>query len=138
VDVRGKWNPENELGPVIQQLRRMGQQIALVFSEPVTVKGKPQLKMSGGGVANYVSGSGADTLLFELGSDSNDEVRAVDLNDDAMIACEASATLRAADLSLRGAQKFTTNYPSRFGGPLRMGASQGNFFAFRGSSSGFR
>jgi pectinesterase len=105
----GMWNPENESGPVIQQLRVMGRQIALVFNESVTVKGKPRLKMCGSDVANYVSGSdGDDELLFELASDSGDEVCAVDLNDGAIIACEAAATLRPAELSLRAAQKFTT------------------------------
>jgi len=104
----GKWNPENGPGPVIQQLRVKGRQIALVFSEPVTVKGKPQLKMCGSGVANYVSGSGGDTLLFELASNSGHEVCAVDLNGGAIVACEASAMLRAADLSLHAAQEFRT------------------------------
>ena len=104
----GKWNPENGSGPVIQQLRVKGRQIALVFSEPVTMKGKPRLKMCGSGVANYVSGSGGNTLLFELASDSGHEVCAVDLNGGAIIACEASAMLRAADLSLRAAQNFRT------------------------------
>jgi pectinesterase len=101
----GKWDPENESGPKIQQLRVMGRQIALVFSESVTVKGKPRLKMCGGGGANYVSGSGGDKLLFQLASDSGDEVCAVDLNHGAIIACEASAILRPADISLR---KFRT------------------------------
>jgi hypothetical protein len=94
--------------------------------------------MRGSGVANYVSGSGTDTLLFGQASDSDDEVRAVDLNGGAIIACEASATLRPPDLSLRAAQKFTTKRYERFLGPLRMGVSQGDFFAFRGSSLGFR
>ena len=101
----GKWNPENESGPAIQQLHVMGRQIALVFSESVTVKGKPRLKMCGSGVANYVSGSGGDTLLFERGSDSEDEVCVVDLNGGAIIACEASARLRPANLSLPTAKK---------------------------------
>jgi len=104
----GKWNPENEAGPAIQQLRVMRRQIALVFSESVTVKGKPQLKMCSGEVAKYVSGSGGETLLFELASDSGGEVCAVDLNGGAIIACEASAVLRAANPSLRAAQKSTT------------------------------
>jgi pectinesterase len=86
----------------------MGRQIALVFSESVTVKGKPRLKMCDSDVADYASGSGGDTLLFGLASDSADKVCGVDLNDGAIIACEASATLRAADLSLPAAQKFTT------------------------------
>jgi hypothetical protein len=91
----------------------------VVFSEPVTVKGKPRLKMRTSGVADYVSGSGTDTLLFGQSSDSDDEVRTVDLNGSAIIACEASATLRQADLSLRAAQKFTTKsyepFRSRYG-----------------------
>jgi pectinesterase len=109
-----KWNPEKESGPVIRQLRGMRGQIVVVFSEPVTVKGKPQLKMCGSGVANYLSGSATDTLLFDRPPDLGDETCSIDLNGGAIIACEASATLRPADLSLRDAQKFTTNYTNRF------------------------
>lgn len=108
-----KWNPENQSGPVIQQLSVAGRQIALVFSEPVTVKGKPRVRMRDG-VANYVSGSGGDKLLFELASDSGDEVCGVDLNGGAIIACEASAGLRPANLSLPAAQKFTTKLQEPF------------------------
>ncbi|PYL30713.1 MAG: hypothetical protein DMF39_04855 [Verrucomicrobia bacterium] len=104
----GKWNPENESGPMIRQLRVTKRQIAVVFSEPVTVKGKPRLRMRSSGVADYLSGSGTDIVLFGQPSDSDDEVRTVDLNGGAIIACAASATLRPADLSLRAAQKFTT------------------------------
>jgi pectinesterase len=108
----GKWNPENESGPAIQQLRRKGRQIALVFNESVTVKGKPRLKMCRSDVANYVSGSGEDTLLFDLGSESADEVCSVDLNGGAIIACQASAMLRPANLALHAEKKLTTN-PSK-------------------------
>ena len=101
----GKWNPENESGPAIQRSRIMGRQIALTFSEPVTVKGKPRIKMRGGGVATYVSGSGTGVLSFEQVSDSDFEVRTVDLNGGAIIACEASAKLRPANLSLPSAQE---------------------------------
>jgi pectinesterase len=66
----GKWDAESESGPTIQQWRTRGGQIALVFNEAVTVKGKPQLQMCGSGLANYISGSGGDTLLFEPASDS--------------------------------------------------------------------
>jgi len=111
----GKWNPENELGPVIRQLRVVGGQIVLVFSEAVTVKGKPRLKMGRGSVANYTSGSGTDTLSFKLASDSDDEVLAVDLNGGAIIACEASAALRPANLSLPQTRSSRQNYTSRFG-----------------------
>jgi len=109
----GRWDPENESGPAIQQLRRSGRQITLVFNEPVTVKGKPRLRMCGSDAANYVSGSGGEKLLFELNSDSTDEVCAVDLNAGAIIACQASATLRSANLSLRAAQNVTAESRQR-------------------------
>jgi pectinesterase len=101
----GKWNPENELGPVIQQLRVTSGRIVLVLSEPVTVKGKPQLKMRNGSVAKCVSGGGTDTLSFDLASESDDGVAAVDLNGGAIIAREASAKLRSANLSLPMSKK---------------------------------
>jgi pectinesterase len=100
----GTWNPEEEAGPAVRQVRIMEDRIALVFSEPVTVKGKPQLKMCRSGLANYVSGSGEETLLFELASDFDDEVCSVDLNGGAIIACQASAGLRPANLALRTAK----------------------------------
>jgi pectinesterase len=104
-----KWNPEDKLGPVIQQVRVIGRQIALGFSEPVAVKGKPRLKMSTGVVADYVSGSGSETLLFELPSNSGAEIFAVDLNGGAIIARNASANMRAVDLSLQGKAREATD-----------------------------
>ena len=101
---------------MIQQMRMIGRQLALIFSEPVRVKGKPRVKMSGSGVADYVSGSGMDTLLFGLASDSGGEARALDLNGGAITACEASATFRPADLSLRVPQRFTTRFYEPFRG----------------------
>jgi Glycerate kinase len=61
-----------------------------------------------GGIANYVSGSGGNTLLFERASDSEDEVCVVDLNGGAIIACEASARLRPANLSFAHGEEVTT------------------------------
>ena len=105
----GKWNPENESGPAVQRARVADKEIALAFNEPVTVKGKPRLKMCSGRVANYLSGSGTDTLLFGPAADSADEVSSVDLNGSAIIACEASVTVRRANISIAAGQKFTTN-----------------------------
>jgi pectinesterase len=105
----GKWNPEDRIGPTIQYIRVMGGQIALAFNEPVTVKGKPRLKMCGGRVANYISGSGTDTLLFGPVADSAAEVCSVDLNGGAITACEASVTQRRANISIPAVQKFTTS-----------------------------
>ncbi len=38
--------------------------IAIAFSENVNVTGTPRLALNNGGIANYVSGSGTNTLLF--------------------------------------------------------------------------
>jgi pectinesterase len=97
-----QWNPEDEAGPTIQHVRAMAGRIAVGFSEPVTVKGKPRLKMCRHGTAEYVAGSGGDTLLFEPAPDSRDEVCSVDLNGGAIIACQASATPRLANISMLG------------------------------------
>ena len=97
----GKWDPENRTGPTIQQTRVIKRRVAVTFSEPVTVKGKPRLKMCQGGVANYVSGSGDDTLCFERDSDREDELCGVDLNGGAIIASQASAMLRSTNLEVQ-------------------------------------
>jgi pectinesterase len=102
----GEWNPEGGAGPMIQQSNAVRGRIALVFSEAVTVKGKPRLKMCRTDVANYVSGSGGDTLLFEPTPNSGDEICSVDLNSGAIIACQASAALRLANVSLPAPRKF--------------------------------
>jgi pectinesterase len=96
----GKWNPENTTGPAIRKVGLENDRITLGFSENVTVKGKPRLKLRGGGVADYASGSGSDKLVFNPPKDADTKVEAVDLNGGAIIACEAGATLRAANLSL--------------------------------------
>ena len=96
----GKWNPERIAGPAIQQIKAGAGQIGVMFSEPVTVKGKPQLTLRSGGTADYVSGSGSDTLLFTLPPDGVGEAAAVELNGGAVVACEASAALRVAEVSL--------------------------------------
>jgi hypothetical protein len=69
------------------------------------VKGKPQLKLSDGTFAHYASGSGTDTLTFDLPKGAANEVASMDLNGGAIIASEAGATLRMAHLALAG--KFT-------------------------------
>jgi pectinesterase len=96
----GKWNPENPSGPVIQKVGEPGGRLTLVFSENVTVKGRPRLKLSDGAFADYVSGSGGDTLTFNLPQGVSSEAASVDLNGGAIIASEAGATLRAAQLKL--------------------------------------
>ena len=56
--------------------------------------------MSDGTFAHYASGSGTDTLIFNLPKDAANKVASVDLNGGAIIASEADATMRPAQLTL--------------------------------------
>jgi pectinesterase len=96
----GKWDPERRSGPTIQKVDAQNRVITLTFSETVTVKGKPRLALRGGGFADYASGSGADVLVFTVPQGKRGRVAAVDLNGGAILASEASASLRPAALSL--------------------------------------
>ena len=102
----GEWDPEDEHGPTIQHVRATDGRIALHFSEPVTVKGKPRLKMCPSGSAEYVAGSGGDTLVFQPPPDSSN-VCLLDLNGGAIIACQASATSRMANISMPRGEENT-------------------------------
>ncbi len=95
-----KWNPESASGPTIQKISMTAGQVTLVFNENVTVKGRPQLKLRDGGLADYVSGSGTETLTFNLPKGAVNEMTSVDLNGGAIMACEADAMLRLAQLAL--------------------------------------
>jgi len=96
----GKWDPENKSGPTIRQIKVDAGQVSVTFSENVTVKGKPRLKLRDKTFAGYATGSGTDTLVFTIPKNSPGEVAAVKLNGGVIIACEAAVTIRAADLSL--------------------------------------
>jgi pectinesterase len=101
----GKWNPESTSGPAIRDAQASANQINVMFSESVTVKGKPRLVLDNGRIANYASGSGSDTLVFTITRGEPGVVASVDLNGGAIIASEADATMRPAQLTLAG--KFT-------------------------------
>lgn len=96
----GTWNPESTAEPVIQKVERKDDLIEVTFSESVTVKGKPQLVLQSGAVAGYLSGSGGGTLVFAAPGGSRGRVAQLDLHGGAIIATEAAATLRSADVSL--------------------------------------
>jgi len=64
-------------------------------------KGKPRLVLEGGAIAGYESGSGTATLVFTAPAGKGVDVTAVDLNGGVVLATEAAATIRAADLTLR-------------------------------------
>jgi pectinesterase len=95
----GKWNPERTVGPTIQKVSARDGTITLQFSESVTVKGRPRLMLEDGKVADYVSGSGRCTLQFASDSKTG-EPATFDLNDGAIIATEADASMVHADLKL--------------------------------------
>jgi pectinesterase len=96
----GTWDPERTAGPAVQTLDWQGDKIAVTFRENVTVKGKPRLILRSGAAARYVSGSGSAVLTFAAPLGSGAEVVRIDLQGGAIIATEAAAALRSADLSL--------------------------------------
>ena len=96
----GTWNPEGTSGPAIQKVSVGTEQASLAFTANVTVKGKPRLNLSDDTLAAYASGSGTDTLTFNLPQDAAIAVASIDLNGGAIIASEAGATLRPAQLAL--------------------------------------
>ncbi|MGA2787853.1 MAG: pectinesterase family protein [Verrucomicrobiota bacterium] len=98
----GTWNPERTSGPTIQKISTQDGSMTLVFSENVTVKSRPRLKLSDGTFADYASGSGGNTLVFTRPQGKSAEIAAVDLNGGAIIASEADAMLRLAQLTLPG------------------------------------
>lgn len=97
----GRWDPERRSGPGIHKVIQHDDRIEVIFSESVTAKGKPRLVLKSGRFADYMSGSGSDTLVFGIASGSQRDVASVDPNGGAIVASEATATLRLADVSLR-------------------------------------
>lgn len=95
----GTWDPENTAGPSIKSISRTGDLATVTFSENVTVKGQPFLASKDGPMP-YVSGSGSATLVFKSASPQPASVTKLDLAGGAIIATEASAAVRSADLNL--------------------------------------
>ena len=97
----GTWDPENPAGPAIKSINWDGGTARVVFSENVTVKGRPAFVLRSGDVAaTYQSGSGSDTLIFTGATPAKSEAPTLQLADGAIVATEAHATLRAARLEL--------------------------------------
>jgi pectinesterase len=96
----GTWDPERAAGPAIRTVDRKAGRIQITFTENVTVKGQPQLVLRSGAAAGYVTGSGSALLAFAAPPDPRDDVAKIDLHGGAIIATEAAATLRSADVSL--------------------------------------
>ena len=96
----GRWDPERRSGPTIQKITSQADHIEMVFNENVTVKGKPRLVLKSGGFADYASGSGSNALVFTSSGAAQSGVAGVDLQGGNIIATEAAATIRVADLTL--------------------------------------
>ena len=96
----GKWDPERRAGPIIEKIAQRDGQCEVIFSESVTVKGKPRLVLKSGKLAEYATGSGSDTLIFAVLDRSPSGVASVDLQGGCILASEAAASLRLADLSV--------------------------------------
>jgi len=94
------WDPESAAGPKIRQIAGHDNRIAATFTESVTVKGRPRLMLTDGTAAAYASGSGSATLLFDLPANSSGQAKSLDPSGGWIIATQASATTRPAELSI--------------------------------------
>jgi pectinesterase len=95
----GQWDPERASGPTIRKVSAAEGNLAITFSENVTVKGKPRVKLTDGACADYVSGSGSETLLF-ASPGSAGKPSAIEVTDAAILATQAAGRLLPAQLSL--------------------------------------
>ncbi|MBN2594369.1 MAG: hypothetical protein JXA81_12750 [Sedimentisphaerales bacterium] len=96
----GTWDPEQSNGPTIEKVEVHADHIDVIFSENVTVKGKPRLVLQGDDYANYRSGSGSNTLVFDVSKSQEVKVDSFDLHGGVIIATQAAAVIREANLSL--------------------------------------
>lgn len=93
----GGWNPERRDGPAIVRVDPRGGDTAVVFSESVTVKGRPQLVFADGSTGAFVSGSGSETLIFS----GTGHFKEIAWSGGVIVASEAAAALRFAAVHLR-------------------------------------
>jgi pectinesterase len=96
----GSWDPERSDRPTIQRVNAKEGEIEIVFSENVTVKGKPRLILKPNGFATYARGSGTNTLVLTTPAGDRWQGTIVGLQGGAIIASEAASTLRLANLTL--------------------------------------
>ena len=87
-----QWDPENTAAPYVTGISHAGEIVSIKFSESVTVKGKPVLKLADGRTAVYLSGSGTDALAFK--SLSSSPPKTLDSNGGLILASIASAQPR--------------------------------------------
>jgi pectinesterase len=97
----GSWDPEKTAGPRIRSVQYDEGRVELTFDENVTVKGRPRLVQRDDDFADYVSGSSTRTLVFGAPAGDGGRTFTVDLRGGAIIATEAGAVIRHADLVSR-------------------------------------
>jgi pectinesterase len=96
----GTWDPVATAGPHLESIAWHDGEATVAFSEPVTVKGSPRLKLGSGAAATYARGSGSRELVFKAEGDAAGKpALSVELNGGWIIASQASAALRAAELA---------------------------------------
>jgi pectinesterase len=95
----GTWDPEDRSGPAIAKVEAAGREVRLTFSENVTVKGKPRLRLKSGAQATYAEGSGSPLLVFRA-EGPIDEPAALEPEGGAIIASSATVRTRHADRKL--------------------------------------
>ncbi len=96
----GTWDPERTDAPKILGVTVAGDRITLLFSEPVSVKGRPVLALRGGSTADFDGGSGSRRLVFVAPPGTQVAPLALEFAGGGIVAAEAYATLRAADPAL--------------------------------------
>jgi pectinesterase len=96
----GTWDPLRTTGPKIVKITRDADKLLVQFDEPVTVKGQPRLLLSDGSAAALMSGGESDTLRFAAPNDPALTAQSLELAGGAIVASQASAATRRADLSL--------------------------------------
>ena len=96
----GTWDPERTDRPKVKSIARHDGALEVTFTEPVTVKGQTRLALRGGSFAPYLSGSGTARLRFATQPQDSSEAVRFDANNATLVASEAYAVLRVADLTL--------------------------------------
>jgi pectinesterase len=98
----GVWNPERTDKPYVTRVvvGKVHRTVDVVFSEPVTVRGMPVIKTAKGKTLGWTMINGTNVLRFYL-LDKGDSVERIDLQGGAILASQATTTVRFANLKLK-------------------------------------
>jgi pectinesterase len=86
------WDPLRTDPPRIEKVEREGDFLVVDFSEDVSVRGRPRLRLKDGTFAMFLDGSGRDRLRFRAPPGA--AAAALDLNGGRIFACLATVTPR--------------------------------------------